>query len=195
MQIDLATSALLSRSVLDGLNVSVLVERAERIVYINSCYADLLGYRIGELLGRHISCLIVREDRKRLIGFSRCRVSEDAVPSRYPFHAAHKDGSAVALTASVSTLVIGRELLITTVAHPREQPQQRPDEARLSCLTPRERDVFDLLLEGRRQKEIGRILEISEKTISTHRTRLFEKMQFGSVRDLFRFAYDVGLLS
>lgn len=45
-----------------------------------------------------------------------------------------------------------------------------------SLLSPREQQVFALLAEGHRVKEIGRRLFISEKTVSTHKTRVLAKL-------------------
>jgi FixJ family two-component response regulator len=47
--------------------------------------------------------------------------------------------------------------------------------ARLGRLTPRERQVFDLVVRGNVNKQIGRTLGATERTIKVHRHRVMEK--------------------
>lgn len=49
-------------------------------------------------------------------------------------------------------------------------------ESRLSGLTSREREVLDLLLDGRLNKQIADDLKVSMRTVEVHRARIFEKM-------------------
>ena len=55
-------------------------------------------------------------------------------------------------------------------------------------LTPREREVFDLLVAGRKMSLIARELGLSIKTVSTHKTNLLSKMEASSTADLVRYA-------
>jgi len=55
-------------------------------------------------------------------------------------------------------------------------------------LTPREREVFDLLVAGRKMSHIARELGLSIKTVSTHKTNLLSKMDAGGTADLVRYA-------
>ena len=55
-------------------------------------------------------------------------------------------------------------------------------------LTPREREVFDLLVRGRKMSDIARKLGLSIKTVSTHKTNLLHKMQAETTADLVRYA-------
>lgn len=57
---------------------------------------------------------------------------------------------------------------------------------RLARLTPREREVLDLLVAGRTNKEIGRVLGASPRTIDVHRARVFHKMEADTLPDLVR---------
>jgi two-component system response regulator FixJ len=58
--------------------------------------------------------------------------------------------------------------------------------ARLAELTPRERDVLDLLVTGQPNKAIARSLGASPRTIEVHRARVMEKLQAHSLPDLVR---------
>lgn len=57
---------------------------------------------------------------------------------------------------------------------------------RLALLTPRERDVLDLLLEGKINKAIAVELGINERTVETHRYNVMEKMKVKSLGELLR---------
>ena len=54
----------------------------------------------------------------------------------------------------------------------------RMDEVALSSLTPRERRVLDLIVEGLTNGEIGERLSISEKTVRNHVTNVLAKLGF-----------------
>lgn len=55
---------------------------------------------------------------------------------------------------------------------------------RITLLTPREREVLDLLVAGKSNKQIARQLGTSPRTIDVHRARVFHKLQAGSLPDL-----------
>jgi FixJ family two-component response regulator len=61
-------------------------------------------------------------------------------------------------------------------------------EARALKLTPREREVFGLVVAGLANKQVGAELGASEKTIKVHRARVMEKMEAGSLAELVRMA-------
>ena len=64
---------------------------------------------------------------------------------------------------------------------------------RLETLTPRERQVFHLVVRGRLNKEIAGELGTTESTIKVHRGRVMQKMQVSSVADLVRVAEAAGV--
>jgi RNA polymerase sigma factor (sigma-70 family) len=61
-------------------------------------------------------------------------------------------------------------------------------QQRLKVLTPREYEVFSLLVTGMANKEIAYKLGTSERTVKAHRAKIMEKMNAGSLADLVRFA-------
>ena len=67
-----------------------------------------------------------------------------------------------------------------------EQIESRTIQQRVATLTPRERDVFALVVSGMGNKQIGFKLGISENTIKIHRARVMQKMQAASLADLVR---------
>jgi FixJ family two-component response regulator len=61
-------------------------------------------------------------------------------------------------------------------------------EARLSSLTPRERDVLALLIRGKSNKAIAAELGLSHKTVEFHRSRIMTKSRADSLADLVRMS-------
>lgn len=55
---------------------------------------------------------------------------------------------------------------------------------RLVVLTPREREVLDLLVTGKSNKEIAKVLGTSPRTIDVHRARVFQKLEAATIPDL-----------
>jgi len=66
-------------------------------------------------------------------------------------------------------------------------------EGRARTLTPREREVFALVVNGLLNKQVGAELGATEKTIKVHRARIMEKMQAGSLAELVRMADTLGV--
>lgn len=67
--------------------------------------------------------------------------------------------------------------------------------ARLSRLTPRERQVFDLVVQGKINKQIAHQLGGTERTIKAHRHRVMEKMAVQSLAELVSLAEHLGVVS
>jgi FixJ family two-component response regulator len=65
-------------------------------------------------------------------------------------------------------------------------------QTRFETLTPRERDVFDLIVTGLLNKQVGAELGTAEKTVKVHRARVMKKMQAGSIAELVRMADRLG---
>jgi FixJ family two-component response regulator len=77
----------------------------------------------------------------------------------------------------------------------REQRDLRTLRERLKTLTPRETEVFRLVVTGMLNKQIAFDLGTSEKTIKVHRARVMEKLSAESLADLVRFAEKLGIHS
>lgn len=80
-------------------------------------------------------------------------------------------------------------LVATLKGHLTAEP--KPSHAALS---PREREVFQLVAEGLRTKEIAARLGIGTKTVDTHRARLMKKLNCGSTAELVRIGLREGMV-
>jgi DNA-binding NarL/FixJ family response regulator len=62
------------------------------------------------------------------------------------------------------------------------------ESPKLPKLTPREREVIQLLAEGKSSKEVASLLNLSTKTAETHRSNIMRKLGIHSIRDLVVYA-------
>ena len=75
----------------------------------------------------------------------------------------------------------------------REKKEEiRTIQRRVALLTPREREVFGLVVMGKMNKEIAYQLGVSEKTVKVHRARVMSKMEAQSLANLVRFSEKIG---
>ena len=68
-----------------------------------------------------------------------------------------------------------------------------PQKAPVSDLSPREREVLQLLAEGLTSKEIAQRLSLAVSTVETHRKQIMSKLELRSVAELTKFAIRAGL--
>lgn len=184
---------------LEAAREAIVIESGEQVVYANTSYAQLLGYRGStDLVRRSIAELIAESDAERLVQFGRLRVSGKRVPSSYDFAALRMDGSSIRLQASVSFSISRGLPYIMTIARPFctaiDAPIEGPIAGMHDALSPRERQVMEMLVAGRRPKAIAFELGLTENTVATHRTRLLEKLGVGDNLELYQYALRHGLV-
>jgi DNA-binding NarL/FixJ family response regulator len=111
-----------------------------------------------------------------------------------------KDGVVSELIAAIRTVAAGRRYITPSLGDVvledyvrRARGEQETDE--LSALSPREREVLQLVAEGHSSAEIARRLHVSVRTIDTHRQNTMEKLGIHSIAGLTKFAIRQGLCS
>jgi len=111
-----------------------------------------------------------------------------------------KDSAFEELTAAVKTVLSGKVYLSPNVAgvvvdeYVRRKPPH-DSAGGFSILTSKEREVLQLLAEGRSTKEIAVRLKVSVKTIETHRQHIMDKLDIHSVAELTKYAIREGMTS
>ena len=70
----------------------------------------------------------------------------------------------------------------------KRQTVSTTEASKLPALTAREREITQLVAEGKSSKEVATLLNLSTKTVETHRSNLMRKMSFHSIRDLVVYA-------
>ena len=72
--------------------------------------------------------------------------------------------------------------------------QRSGAEDSYDLLTPRERETLQLVAEGKSNKDIAGVLNLSVYTVDAHRGRIMEKLNLHSINELVRFAVRNGLI-
>ena len=80
-------------------------------------------------------------------------------------------------------------------AMPLSSMSMAPEKSTHQRLSPRESEVMNMILGGRRLKEIAAQLDISVKTVTTHRSRLLRKLGLEDNLGLYRYGVRHGLIS
>ena len=110
-----------------------------------------------------------------------------------------KDCAFEELSHAVRVVLAGRIYLSPEIAGPVMEDYVRHianiDSSGFSVLTAREREVLQLLAEGRTTKEIAARLNLSVKTIETHRQQIMNKLNTHTIADLIKYAIREGLTS
>ena len=75
-----------------------------------------------------------------------------------------------------------------------DHPDESLTEAPLECLSPREREIIQLVVEGKTSLEIANLIFLSPKTVETYRSRLMQKLGIKNLPDLIKFAIQQGLI-
>jgi DNA-binding NarL/FixJ family response regulator len=88
----------------------------------------------------------------------------------------YKDVDPDALVRAVRSVHDGHTLLAPEAAGLLMAPRRNAAVAGLDALTPREREILALLADGRSNREIGRMLRISEKTVKSHVSAVLAKL-------------------
>jgi DNA-binding NarL/FixJ family response regulator len=105
-----------------------------------------------------------------------------------------KDSASTEVIAAVQTVHAGRRYLSPALAHIADEPVRSAGQlSPLDSLSPRERQVLQLVVEGKSSAEIARIVHLSPKSVETYRSRLMKKLGVADVPALVKFALQHGL--
>ena len=181
--------------VLDALADGIIVvDEAGHILMINKACERLFGYGAGEMTGESVN---------RLMPFQSFNGHKNQAPAPGAIDhygalsigrevkGQHKDGRVFALEFSVCeicTLEGSQFIGILRDRHPKAADNDVAvhDFSGSGPLTPRERDVLHQIAAGASNKEAGRKLGISPRTIEVHRARIMEKLGAKNAADLVR---------
>ncbi len=105
-----------------------------------------------------------------------------------------KAGDAKELIRAVRDVAKGKRYLGANIAQNLALSTVNGGDSPFDVLSPRELEVAMLMVQGLRQDDIAKRLCLSAKTVSTHKTRLFEKVGVGDAIALARLAAQYGLI-
>jgi RNA polymerase sigma factor (sigma-70 family) len=109
-----------------------------------------------------------------------------------------KESAGKEVVSAVRAVHVGRRYLShkiaeTTIDDYMQQRKATEAKSPLDRLSPREREVLQLVVEGKSSKEIANILYLSPKSVETYRSRLMQKLNVNDLPALVKFAIQHGL--
>ena len=160
----------------------------------------LLDIALPGLSGLEVAARLTRAGHKGVVLLSM-HSSEEHVRQALSIGVAGyvlKDASTTDLEAALRTVAQGQVYLSPAVSkRVVEVMSQGPGEAEasLQSLTPRQREILQLIAEGGSTKEIAFRLGLSVKTVETHRAEIMRRLDIRDVASLVRYAIRKGLLN
>jgi two-component system, NarL family, response regulator NreC len=111
-----------------------------------------------------------------------------------------KDSADVDLHRAVEVVAEGKPFFSPAIADTlledyMRQLQQRGLQDSYDLLTEREKEILQLLAEGKSNKDVAGILNLSTNTVETHRTRIMQKLDLHSTADIVLYAVRKGIIS
>jgi DNA-binding NarL/FixJ family response regulator len=105
-----------------------------------------------------------------------------------------KDSGAEDLVRAIRAVAGGESWLSPAVSNAVLDDYRRHVTNPIDLLSSREREVLQMLAEGKTNKEIATVLNLSVYTVDAHRGRIMEKLNLHSINELVRFAVRNGLI-
>jgi two-component system response regulator NreC len=111
-----------------------------------------------------------------------------------------KDSAEADLIAAIRTVIDGRSFFSPAIRRILQQDfmrrlEEREVEDSYDLLTAREREILQLVAEGKSNKEVAALLNLSLYTVETHRGHILQKLNLHSVPELILYAVRKGLIS
>ena len=195
------------RALLAGLpDVEVVGEAStgpEALTLAESLRPDLvlLDISMPELNGLEVASRLIKTEPKRRIVF--LSMHTDAVYVRRALQAGAsgylvKGADVPELSLAIRAVMRGELYLSPAVSKDLIGDLRRSDQREVTpveMLTPRQREILQLVTEGHSTKDIARRLDLSVKTVEAHRSELMERLDIHDLPGLVRFAIRHGLTS
>jgi len=164
------------------------------VVVMDICMPDLNGVDatrqiIQQCPGMKIIALTMYSDKRYVEGMLKAGVSGYLL----------KDCAFDELAKAIVAVAAGQSYISSQIAHIIMKDYARvlknSGMSSTEVLTPREREVLQLIAEGLSSDQIASRLFLSIKTVSTHRRKIMEKLKFDNLAELIKFALREGMTS
>jgi DNA-binding NarL/FixJ family response regulator len=111
-----------------------------------------------------------------------------------------KDSAEVDLASAIRAVVAGKSFFSPAVGKVLLEDYMRKlertgAEDSYELLSPREREVLQLVAEGKSSKEVANLLSLSVYTVETHRAKIMQKLNLHNVPELILYAVRKGIIS
>ena len=171
------------------------------IIAVNSAFERLTGYAGSEAKGRNCRFLSGPHTAEH----ARARLREAVAAERATVSELlnyRADGSAFHNAVVIApvrdarfdgVLFIGTQVEVTAPRHDAASSRREEAIARVSRLSPRQRQVLHGMVDGLRNKQIAERLHIDEKTVKMHRAALLVRLEAPTSADALRWGVEAGL--
>jgi len=179
----------------DGKEAYDLVRRLQPdVVVLDIALPGLNGLEVAERISRLEGC------RTRVLMLSMHAGPEYVARALQAGAAGYlfKDSAVDELASALDAVMLGRRYLsrgIDPAVVDGFLSTGAGEDTTLAVLTPRQREILQLIAEGASTREIAERLFVSVKTVETHRAQLMDRLGIRDVAGLVRFAIRVGLVS
>lgn len=106
-----------------------------------------------------------------------------------------KDSDSEELILAIKTVVSNKKYISQSISGTILEELISPSEKEESALTEREKEILQLIAEGKTSKEIADILFLSSKTVDAHRKNIMDKLDLRTLPELTKHAIKLGLTS
>jgi len=194
------------RALLQKLNgIEVVADVGDGLEAIKSVHADapdlvLMDIAMPGLNGLDATFRIVRESPTTRVILVSMHANEEYLRQALQAGASGyllKGAELAELELAIRTVARGETYLTPAVAkYAIEAYREHPEgpSGPLAKLSMRQREILQLIAEGHTTKDIAQRLNLSVKTVETHRSQLMERLEIHDVPGLVRFAIGVGLV-
>jgi DNA-binding NarL/FixJ family response regulator len=177
----------------DGLSAMELaLEQRPDVVLMDISMPGLNGVEAArrisaDIPGCKVIMLSMHQDEQRVVQSMRAGASAYLM----------KDVAVAEVSTAIDAVLRGETFISPSAPKTVATLLSRPsaDVNPLAVLTPRQREILQLIAEGQSTKEIGYRLTLSNKTVETHRRLLMERLGIHEVAGLARFAVRAGLVA
>ena len=189
---------------LDGVTVVAEAADGNQVLEMVKSYRPdivLMDITMKTLNGLEATAQIRREFSQTRVIILSMHAAEDFVQQALKAGAAGyllKDAAVPELETAITAVMRGEVYLSPQISRLIVQSYMQHAgavEGPLGVLTPRQREILQLIAEGHSTKDIGFRLGLSVKTVEAHRAQIMERLEIHDIAGLVRFAIRVGLVS
>jgi DNA-binding NarL/FixJ family response regulator len=193
--------------------IRALLERIDRVRVVGEAGDGLQALELIKELGPDVVLLDLT--MPGLSGFEVLKETSERFPAvhmivlsvndsaEYAIHALRsgasgylpKSAASAELEVAIDRVMHGEKYVSPSIAPEASLEFSGGGSERATELTPRQLEVLTLISEGSSTKDIARTLNISVKTVETHRAQLMERLDIHDVASLVRYAIKIGLVS